>query len=150
MASARRERYYLRMNAGNSGVCRRGLPDDQVDLIVEVFRMLTDATRVRVLWALVDRECPVNELAEHVGKPAASVSQHLAKLRMARLVKTRKEGVQVFYRLENDHVRQLLADAVFNAEHSGPEVPAHHRGEEELRALHQNIAQPQRQKELGA
>ncbi|ERG69220.1 hypothetical protein HMPREF9336_04364 [Segniliparus rugosus ATCC BAA-974] len=112
--------------------------------------MLTDATRVRVLWALVDRECSVNELAEHVGKPASSVSQHLAKLRMARLVKTRKEGVQVFYRLENDHVRQLLTDAVFNAEHAGPEVPAHHRGEEELRVLHQNVAKPQRRNGLGA
>ncbi|WP_007468904.1 ArsR/SmtB family transcription factor [Segniliparus rugosus] len=138
------------MHADNRGVCRRRLPDDQVDLIVEVFRMLTDATRVRVLWALVDRECSVNELAEHVGKPASSVSQHLAKLRMARLVKTRKEGVQVFYRLENDHVRQLLTDAVFNAEHAGPEVPAHHRGEEELRVLHQNVAKPQRRNGLGA
>jgi len=48
--------YYLRMNA-DSGVCRRKLPDDQVDLVVEVFRMLADATRVQVLWALVDREC---------------------------------------------------------------------------------------------
>ena len=66
-------------------VCRRTLADDQVALIVEVFRMLSDATRVQVLWALVDRECSVTELAEKVGKPAPSVSQHLAKLRMARL-----------------------------------------------------------------
>ena len=43
--------------------------------------MLADATRVQVLWALVDRECSVNELAERVGKPAPSVSQHLAMLR---------------------------------------------------------------------
>ena len=103
--------YYLRMNA-DSGVCRRKLPDDQVDLVVEVFRMLADATRVQVLWALVDRECSVNELAERVGKPAPSVSQHLAKLRMARLVRTRRDGTTVFYRLENDHVRQLVTDAV--------------------------------------
>ncbi|MGL6237132.1 MAG: ArsR/SmtB family transcription factor [Segniliparus sp.] len=138
------------MNAGNSRACRRQLPDDQADLVVETFRMLADATRVRVLWALVDRECSVNELAEHVGKPAASVSQHLAKLRMARLVKTRKEGVQVFYRLENDHVRQLLTDAVFNAEHAGPDVPAHHRGDEKLRLLHQEAAEAPARKGLGA
>ncbi|MDT5047859.1 MAG: hypothetical protein QOG75_3733, partial [Mycobacterium sp.] len=54
------------------------LPDDQVGLVVEVFRMLADATRVQVLWSLADREMSVNELAEHVGKPAPSVSQHLA------------------------------------------------------------------------
>ncbi|GAA2063832.1 hypothetical protein GCM10009722_26240 [Williamsia deligens] len=89
--------------------------------------MLSDATRVQVLWALVDRECSVNELAEKVGKPAASVSQHLAKLRMARLVRTRKEGTTVFYRLENDHVQQMVVDAVFNAEHAGPGTPGHHR-----------------------
>ncbi|AWK72219.1 ArsR family transcriptional regulator [Rhodococcus oxybenzonivorans] len=123
------------MNADN-GSCRRRLPDDQVDLVVEVFRMLADSTRVQVLWALVDRELSVNDLAEHVGKPAPSVSQHLAKLRMARLVRTRKEGTQVIYRLENDHIRQLVTDAVFNAEHAGPGVPGHHRTGDELRILH--------------
>jgi len=114
------------MNADKK-VCRRTLADDQVALIVEVFRMLSDPTRVQVLWALVDRECSVTELADKVGKPAASVSQHLAKLRMARLVRTRKEGTTVYYRLENDHVQQMVVDAVFNAEHAGPGVPGHHR-----------------------
>ena len=112
------------------------MPDDQVGLVVEVFRMLADATRVQVLWALVDRAMSVNELAEHVGKPAPSVSQHLAKLRMARLVRTRREGTTIFYSLENDHVAQLVTDAVFNAEHSGPGVPGHHATSGELRALH--------------
>jgi DNA-binding transcriptional ArsR family regulator len=82
-----------------------------------------------VLWALAGRELSVNELAEHVGKPAPSVSQHLAKLRMARLVHTRRAGTTIYYSLENEHVRQLVADAVFNAEHAGPGVPAHHRDE---------------------
>lgn len=80
--------------------------------------MLSDSTRVQLLWALADRELAVNDLAGLVGKPAPSVSQHLAKLRMARLVRTRREGTQVFYRLENDHVRQLVTDAVHNAEHA--------------------------------
>ena len=86
--------------------------------------MLSDTTRVRVLWALVDQELSVNELAEHVGKPAPSVSQHLAKLRMARLVRTRRAGTTIHYSLENEHIRQLVTDAVFNAEHAGPGIPA--------------------------
>lgn len=98
--------------------------------------MLADATRVQLLWALVDKELPVNELADHLGKPPASVSQHLAKLRMARLVHTRRAGTQVFYRLENDHVAQLITDAVFNAEHAGPGVPGHHRSDTALKVLH--------------
>ena len=117
-------------------MCRRRLDDDQVGLIVEVFRMLSDATRVQLLWALVDRELSVNQLADTVGKPAASVSQHLAKLRMARLVRTRREGTTIYYSIENPHVDQLVTDAVFNAEHAGPGIPAHHRGDAELARLH--------------
>jgi DNA-binding transcriptional ArsR family regulator len=129
------------MNA-DTGACARRLPEDQVDLVVEVFRMLADATRVQILWALVRREMSVGDLAGHVGKPAPSVSQHLAKLRMARLVRTRREGTTIFYRLDNDHVRQLVTDAVFNAEHAGPGVPGHHRQADDLRILHTEAAGP--------
>lgn len=107
----------------------RPQPDlEQVDLAVEVLRMLADPTRLRLLWALLDAELPVNELAEAVDRPAAGVSQHLAKLRMARLVQTRRQGTSVFYRIDNDHVRQLVEDAIHHAEHAGPGVPAHHLG----------------------
>ncbi|MBS9533587.1 helix-turn-helix transcriptional regulator [Mycobacterium sp. M1] len=118
------------MHADNGKAER--LPDDQVALVVEVFRMLADATRVQVLWALTSSELSVNELADHIGKPAASVSQHLAKLRMARLVRTRREGTTIFYSMENEHVCQLVTDAVFNAEHAGPGVPPHHRAAHNL------------------
>ena len=46
----------------------------------------------------------------------AAVSQHLAKLRLARVVATRQEGTRVFYRLMDEHARQLVADAIFQAE----------------------------------
>lgn len=127
--------YYLRMHA-DTEVCRRRLDDDQVGLVVEVFRMLSDPTRVRLLWALVDRELSVSELAEKVSKPAASVSQHLAKLRMARLVQTRREATTIYYSLASSHVARLVTDAVFNAEHAGPGIPGHHRGHGELARLH--------------
>lgn len=80
--------------------------------------MLSDATRVCLLWALLDGELPVNSLASAVDKPPAAVSQHLAKLRIARLVCTRRQGTQVFYRIENSHVHQLVQDAVYHAEHA--------------------------------
>jgi ArsR family transcriptional regulator, zinc-responsive transcriptional repressor len=129
------------MHAGNKAP---RLPDDQVRLVVEVFRMLADATRVQVLWSLTEREMSVNELAEHVGKPAPSVSQHLAKLRMARLVRTRREGTTIFYSMENEHVCQLVTDAVFNAEHAGPGVPAHHRTDNRLQVIADTTAQQRR------
>jgi DNA-binding transcriptional ArsR family regulator len=121
------------MNADNA--LAESLPEDQANLIVEVFRMLADVTRVRVLFALTSGELSVNELAESVGKPAPSVSQHLAKLRMARLVRTRRAGTTIFYSLENEHVRQLVVDAVYNAEHAGPGVPSHHRNDGVVRDI---------------
>jgi DNA-binding transcriptional ArsR family regulator len=127
------------MNASN--IVPASIPDDEVNLIIEVFRMLADPTRVRVLWALTGGELSVTELAERVDKPAPSVSQHLAKLRMARLVRTRRDGTTIFYSLENEHVGQLVADAVFNAEHAGPGVPAHHRGDSTLRSISRDRVQ---------
>ena len=121
------------MNASNA--IPASIPDDEVNLIVEIFRMLADPTRIRVLWALTRGELSVTELAEKVDKPAPSVSQHLAKLRMARLVRTRREGTTIFYSLENEHVSQLVADAVFNAEHAGPGVPSHHRSDSTVRSI---------------
>lgn len=116
--------YYLRMR---EDTVRPPLEEDEAELAAEVFRMLADPTRVRLLWALVGREMSVNELIAHVGKPGPTVSQHLAKLRLAHLVQTRKVGTSVYYRPANDHVEQLVTDAVHNAEHLSSDTPAHHR-----------------------
>ena len=110
-------------------------PEDHVALAVEVFRMLADITRVRLLWALLDAELSVGELADAVGRPAAGVSQHLAKLRMARLVRTRPQGTQVFYRIENSHVRQLVQDVFYHADHASAGVPRHHSADPDVTAL---------------
>jgi len=109
---------------------RQILAPEQVDIAVELLRMLAEPTRVRLLWALLDRELPVNELADAVGQPAPGVSQHLAKLRTARGVRTRRQANQVFYRIENSHVRQLIEDATYHAEHTTAALPDHHRAED--------------------
>ncbi|CAN5170537.1 hypothetical protein BH09ACT3_BH09ACT3_01130 [soil metagenome] len=88
--------------------------------------MLADATRVRIILALREGELSVNHLAELVDKTPAAVSQHLAKLRLGRIVATRQEGQRVFYRLENEHASRLVADAIFQAEHSLGGTPRHH------------------------
>lgn len=108
-------------------ICGRLPESDFVELAVEVFSMLADATRVRVVLALRDAsELSVNRLAEIVEKTPASVSQHLAKMRLTRIVSTRQEGTTVFYRLENEHASQLVHDAILQAEHSLGGTPRHH------------------------
>lgn len=102
-------------------------PDGQlVELAVEIFSMLADATRVRIVLELRDRELSVGHLAEVVDKSPAAVSQHLAKLRLARVVSTRQDGTRIFYRLANEHVSQLVNDAIFQAEHALEGQPRHH------------------------
>ena len=101
-------------------------PDRQyVELAVEVFAMLADATRVRLILALREGELSVNALAGMAGKSAPAVSQHLAKMRLGGMVWTRQEGTKVFYRLQNDHARQLVKDAVHQAEHALGTAPGH-------------------------
>jgi len=113
------------MNA-DMQVCGREPDSQYVELAVEVFAMLADATRVRLILALRDGELSVNHLADIVDKSPAAVSQHLAKLRLARIVSTRQDGTRVFYRLENEHASQLVTDAIFQAEHSLDASPRHH------------------------
>ena len=98
--------------------CGRGPDSQYVELAVEVFTMLADATRVRIIFALSGGELSVNQLANVVNKTPAAVSQHLAKLRLSRFVTSRQEGTRVFYQLANEHARQLVSDAIFQAEHS--------------------------------
>ncbi|QOI65557.1 helix-turn-helix transcriptional regulator (plasmid) [Arthrobacter sp. TES] len=105
--------------------CRLSVDSQYVELAVEVFAMLADATRVIIL-ALRDGEMSVNHLADIIGKSPTAVSQHLAKLRLGRIVAARQDGTRVFYRLANEHARKLVADAVFRRAFLGDE-PAHHR-----------------------
>lgn len=100
---------------------------DAVELAVEVFAMLADATRVRIVLTLTEGERSVNELAQAVGKSPAAVSQHLAKLRLARIVAPRQDGTRVYYRLQDEHASRLVTDAIFQAEHAVEATPRHHR-----------------------
>src|SRR4051812_14310598 len=68
----------LRMDA-DKRICGREPDSQYVELAVEVFAMLADATRVRIILALRDTELSVNELAEKLDKQPAAISQHLAK-----------------------------------------------------------------------
>jgi ArsR family transcriptional regulator, zinc-responsive transcriptional repressor len=83
-----------------------------------VFRLLSDATRLALVWHLRGGEHSVNELAQLVDRPAPAVSQHLARLRLSQLVGTRKDGTTVYYRLESSHVGRLVVDALSHAQHT--------------------------------
>lgn len=93
------------------------LTGEQVDAAVTAFGLLADATRVRILWALRDAELDVATLAESAGCRPTVASQHLAKLRLAGLVVGARDGRRVVYRLRGAHLRSLLTEALFHADH---------------------------------
>ncbi|MFV0428576.1 MAG: ArsR/SmtB family transcription factor [Arachnia sp.] len=103
-----------------------GPSNGYIEIAVEVFRLLADATRIRIVLALREGEHPVNELAELVERSPAAVSQHLAKLRWGKLVRVRQDGNRMFYRLTDEHAMRLVIEAIRQAEHTLDEAPEHH------------------------
>lgn len=102
---------------------------EYVDLAAEVLGILSDPTRIRIVLALQQAdELPVNALAEVVGKKPSGVSQHLARMRMARMVTTRQEGTSVLYRLTDEHALAVVVEAIRQAEHAvaNGQIPPHH------------------------
>jgi DNA-binding transcriptional ArsR family regulator len=97
--------------------------EEQVHLAAETFRMLADPTRIKVLWALLQGESSVACLAEVAGAAPTAVSQHLAKLRLAGLVRGRREGTFVYYSAADEHVRGLLRQALFHADRVDRDLP---------------------------
>ncbi len=90
---------------------------EELDLAVETLKLLADHTRLRIIWTLTHGEHSVNELARRLGVKPAGVSQHLAKLRLARLVTSRREGTRAYYAADNPHVRTLAEQALFHVDH---------------------------------
>jgi DNA-binding transcriptional ArsR family regulator len=82
---------------------------DEAGRLAGLFRLLGDPTRTRMLFALAEAgELCVCDLAATVRAPETSVSQALRLLRTAGVVRSRRDGRMVYYRLDDDHVRLLL------------------------------------------
>ena len=91
-------------------VSTRTIPDvDEAIDLAELFRLLGDPTRVRILFALLeDGELRVCDIAAVVGTTETKVSQAMRLLRSAGVVRNRRDGRNVHYRLDDSHVRMLL------------------------------------------
>jgi DNA-binding transcriptional ArsR family regulator len=90
-----------------------GLPDEEVlyDL-ADLFKVFADTTRIRILYALMDGELFVNEIAEAVGISQSGVSHQLRTLKQAKLIRSTRDGKNVRYSLDDDHVMTMLAQGL--------------------------------------
>lgn len=93
------------------------LPEERLLLgATEIFKMLADPNRLRLLHALSREEMCVCDLAALVDVSDSAVSHQLRLLRTARLVKFRRVGKMVYYRLDDQHVENLLQEGLRHAE----------------------------------
>ncbi len=80
--------------------------------VAELFRAFSDTSRVRIMSALVDGEKNVGALAGIVGISESAVSHHMRGLRQLRLVVARKDGKEVYYRVDDEHIIALFQQGV--------------------------------------
>ena len=85
--------------------------------LAELFSALSDASRVRLISLLMEGEMGVSALAEELSMTESAVSHQLRGLRQMRIVRARKEGRQVFYTLEDEHVQKLYSMGLDHVEH---------------------------------
>lgn len=88
---------------------KKHMPKDEMlyDL-AELFKVFGDSTRIKILWALFESEMCVCDIAEVLNMSLSAVSHQLRILKQARLVKFRKEGKNVFYSLDDDHISSIF------------------------------------------
>jgi ArsR family transcriptional regulator len=87
-----------------------------VEALAETFKVLGDTTRVRILDALSRSELCVQDVADTLGVTQSAVSHQLRLLRSMRLVRTRRQGRQIFYALDDDHIVKLFAQGLEHVE----------------------------------
>lgn len=94
------------------------LSDSQFTQLAEFFRVLGDASRVKIIAALLGETMNVQSLAEHTGLSPSAVSHHLRSLRLMHLARSKKQGRQVYYTLDDQHVAELFRRAADHIRHT--------------------------------
>ncbi len=77
--------------------------------LAELFKIFGDPTRIKILYAMLDTELCVNDIAGCLQMSQSSVSHQLRVLKTSKLVKSRREGKSIFYSLDDEHVRSILS-----------------------------------------
>ena len=88
--------------------------EKEIDKIKDMslfFKALSDSTRLKIVLAIMNKEYCVTDICNKIGMTKSAVSHQLASLKDLRLVKARKEGKEVYYSLDDEHVNLLLKTA---------------------------------------
>ena len=90
---------------------------DLFNQLAEFFKIIGDPTRTKILFALDQNEMCVCDIANVLGMSKSSISHQLATLRKSGIVKCRREGKEVYYTLDDEHVKQVFEVGIEHIEH---------------------------------
>ena len=76
--------------------------------LADLFKVFGDSTRLRIMFTLSDGEMSVLKIAEALNMEQSTISQQLRVLRQNKLVRVRREGKQIYYSLDDDHVKEII------------------------------------------
>lgn len=94
------------------------MPEENIfNKLVEFFKILGDTTRAKILFALDQNEMCVCDIANVLGMSKSSISHQLGILRRSNIVKCRKQGKEVYYTLDDEHVKKLFELGLEHIEH---------------------------------
>lgn len=116
---------YARDNAADASNGRQPPPAELVTAACTALRLLADPTRLRIVDLVSTSDMDVAGLAATIGMARPAISQHLAKLRLAGLVRMRREGRRAIYTARGGHVRRLVDEVFSAAEHHLAQAPEH-------------------------
>ena len=84
--------------------------EDRAPELADLFRLLGDASRLRIVVACIHAPVAVSDIAGRLGLSVSLVSHHLRLLRAARIVRAERQGKQVFYAAADQHIRTMITD----------------------------------------
>ena len=90
----------------------KGMSDEELLDLAELFKMFADSTRIKILYDLFDGEKNVTEICEDIEMNQSAVSHQLRLLKSAELVRSRREGKSAIYSLADDHVRVMISNGM--------------------------------------
>jgi ArsR family transcriptional regulator len=87
----------------------RDMSETELMELADLFKMFADTTRVKIMYALFDGEKNVTEICEDVEMTQSAVSHQLKALKNGKLIKSRRDGKAIYYSLDDDHVKTIIA-----------------------------------------
>ncbi|OEH92594.1 ArsR/SmtB family transcription factor [Bacillus solimangrovi] len=93
------------------------IDEETLFIVTQTFKALSEPTRVRILHLIAQKEHSVNEIAEKLCLLQTTVSHQLRFLKNLRLVKYRRDGKNLYYSADDDHVMNMLQQTIHHARH---------------------------------